>query len=76
MSQTRLGSLVEVTTNVSIGYVVALATQYVVFPMYGMEASFTDHLAIGALFTVVSIIRSYIVRRVFDNLGLFRKDRT
>lgn len=74
MSQTRLGSLVEVCTNVAIGYVVALMTQLVVFPLFDMHVSMGEHIMIGVLFTVVSIVRSYIVRRVFDNLGLFRKD--
>lgn len=73
MSQTRLGSWVEVTTNVVIGYVVALLTQALVFPMFGIHVPLSDHLMIGLFFLVVSIIRSYIVRRVFDNLGLFRK---
>lgn len=75
MSQTRLGSLVEVTTNVAIGYFVALATQLTVFPLFGMHVSLGENIAIGMIFTAVSITRSYIVRRVFDNLGLFRKDQ-
>lgn len=76
MSQTRLGSLVEVTTNIAIGYFVALATQLTVFPMFGMTLSLGDNVAIGAIFTVVSIVRSYVVRRVFNQLHLFNKDHT
>jgi len=73
MSQTKLGSWVEVTTNVAIGYSVALMTQLVVFPLFGIHIPIEDNLAIGALFTVVSIIRSYIVRRVFNRLRIFHR---
>jgi len=37
-----------------------------VFPMFGLQASLGDNLAIGAIFTVVSLVRSYALRRVFN----------
>jgi hypothetical protein len=66
MKQTRLMSFVESIVNVAIGYSVALATQILVFPLFGLEVQFRDNLAIGAIFTVVSIVRSYSVRRLFN----------
>ncbi|WP_242442657.1 hypothetical protein [Magnetospirillum sp. 15-1] len=59
-------SLVEAAANVVIGYGIAVATQVVVFPHFGLHASLSDNLAIGGVFTAVSIIRSYTLRRAFE----------
>ncbi len=64
--QTRFQSLIESVLNVVIGYGAALGTQLVVFPMMGIAIRFNDNLKIGAIFTVVSICRSYTVRRFFN----------
>ena len=66
MRQSRRMSLLESLTNVAIGYGVAVATQIAVFPLFGLEVSPSDNLAIGGLFTLVSIARSYAVRRLFE----------
>lgn len=68
MTQTRTMSAVESVANVAIGYGVAVATQAAVFPLFGIYASVGDHLAIGALFTLVSLARSYLLRRLFNRL--------
>ena len=66
MKQSRLMSAVESVTNVAVGFGVAVATQALVFPLFGIRASMGQHLAIGALFTIVSVIRSYALRRFFE----------
>lgn len=68
MSQSRRASLVEAVTNVAVGYGVAMATQAVVLPLFGLHASVAEHAAIAGIFTVVSIVRSYVLRRVFNRL--------
>ena len=62
-------SMVEAATSVCIGFVVAMATQAAVFPMFGIKAWAGQHAAIAAIFTVVSIVRSYAVRRLFVHIG-------
>jgi hypothetical protein len=64
--QTRLESLIESLFNVAIGYTVALASQLVIFPLFDVHLSLSSNLAIGAWFTLVSVIRSYVVRRWFN----------
>ena len=59
-------SLVEATANVVVGYVLAIATQIIVFPLFGLEAALGEHLAIGAVFVMVSLARSYLLRRLFE----------
>ena len=47
MTQSRRMSLIEAWTNVVVGYVLAIATQLAVFPLFGIEAALPEHLAIG-----------------------------
>lgn len=68
MSQSRRMSFVESCANVAIGYGVALASQLTIFPLFGIRVSLADNLLIGAFFTVVSIARSYAVRRLFNRM--------
>lgn len=66
MSQSRTQSLLESLANIAIGYIVALAGQFVVFPLVGVHASIGQNLTIGAAFTAISLARSYVLRRVFN----------
>jgi hypothetical protein len=68
MKQSRLMSLVESLANVLVGYGVAVATQMAVFPLFGLAVTVTENLLIGLIFTVVSIVRSYALRRGFEAL--------
>ena len=69
MGQRRVTSLVESVANVAVGFVVALVTQIAVFPLFGLAVSLGGNLQIAAIFTVVSIVRSYALRRAFNLLG-------
>ena len=66
MTQTRLGSLIEAGMNILIGYGVALVSQIVVFPWFGIHVPLSTNLWIGLWFTVISLVRSYIIRRWFN----------
>ena len=66
MQQSRLMSLVESTTNVVLGYVLAIATQIVVFPWFGIETGLGEHLTIGLAFVGVSLVRGFLLRRLFE----------
>lgn len=59
-------SFVEALTNVAVGYVIAVVTQIVVFPLFGLVTSFGETMAIGAVFTGISIVRSFTLRRLFE----------
>jgi len=64
-------SLVEAIANVAVGFLVALLTQIIVFPLFGLQVSLGDNLAIGGLFTIASIVRSYMLRRVFEAIRAY-----
>ena len=68
MKQTRWMSLVEAVANVLVGYGVAVATQWAVFPLFGLHATLQENLLIGLIFTAVSLVRSYVLRRAFEAL--------
>lgn len=66
MSQTKKQSLKETVISTFIGLAVSLITQIVVFPLYNLEVSFNQNIQITIIFTIVSIVRGYFVRRYFN----------
>ena len=68
MTQSRTMSAAESVANVAIGYGIALITHVVVFGALEIPVSLEQNLCIGVVFTVVSLIRSYLLRRFFNRL--------
>ena len=68
--QTRWQSFLEVVTNIVVGYALAVLTQIIVFPLFGLHASLGENLLIGGLFTCISLARSYVLRRLFNARGV------
>jgi hypothetical protein len=64
--QSRRMSLIEAIANVAVGFAVALLTQIIVFPVFDIEVTLGENAAIGALFTLASICRSFVLRRLFE----------
>ena len=58
--------LIESLMNIAIGYVVALLSQIVIFPMFDIHVPIATNIWIGLWFTVISLVRSYIIRRWFN----------
>lgn len=68
MCQPRLMSLVEAVTNVVVGFLIAVATQVVVFPILGLQATLGQNAKLALIFTAVSILRSFVLNRLFERL--------
>ena len=66
MTQSRRMSLIEAATNVIVGYALAVGLQIGVFPVFGIHIALGDKLAIGLAFTGVSLVRGYVLRRLFE----------
>lgn len=64
--QTKKQSLIESFINVLIGYLTALLSQLIIFPLFDINVTFQDNLLIGLYFTIISLLRSYLVRRYFN----------
>ncbi|MEQ9636561.1 MAG: hypothetical protein RLW68_10835 [Devosia marina] len=70
MNQSRTMSLVESLANVVVGYGVAVVTQILIFPKFGLHTTLSQNLQMGAVFTIVSIARSFALRRMFEALRM------
>ena len=66
MKQSRLMSLAESVANVIVGYGVAVVTQILIFPVFGLQPTLGQNLAMGGAFTIVSLARSFLLRRLFE----------
>ena len=66
MSQSRKASASEALANVALGYVLAVLTQILVFPLFNLDVTFGENLGIGLAFVGVSLLRSYVLRRLFE----------
>jgi len=68
MKQSRLMSLVEAIANVAVGYGIAVVSQILIFPVFGLHTTLAQNLQMGLVFTVVSLARSFALRRLFEAL--------
>jgi O-antigen/teichoic acid export membrane protein len=67
MSQSRKGSLVEALINVLIGFGINFAANLIFLPMFGMTTlTLATNFCLGLVYTVISIARSYAIRRWFN----------
>ena len=66
LRQSRLMSLIEAGTNVLVGFLLALLTQIAIFPLFSLAVSVADNLLISGIFTAVSVVRSFLLRRLFE----------
>jgi hypothetical protein len=66
MKQSRTMSLVEAIANVVVGYGVAVMAQMLVFPVFGLQTTLVQNLKLGGIFSLVSIARSFALRRIFE----------
>jgi len=66
MMQSKLSSFLEALVNTSIGYAISILTYQLVMPLLGFKTSWSDSVILVAVFSVISIVRNYIIRRAFS----------
>ena len=71
MKQSKVDSVLESITNIAIGSGIALLAQLIWFPIIGVEITFSENLLTTAFFTVVSFVRSYWIRRLFNGKSIY-----
>lgn len=72
MEQSKTMSFVEATTSSFIGFVVSVFANLLVLPLFGFDVKFYESLSITMIFTVVSVIRAFVIRRLFSSLNVKR----
>lgn len=68
MAQTKFGSFVESWANIIIGFSINWAANMIILPWFGFHLSGGTAFEIGCVFTVISLVRSYVLRRWFNGL--------
>lgn len=66
VGQSKKHSLLEAFLNVGAGWLISFCANLIVLPWFGFNVTPTDALGIGAVFTVIAIARSYLMRRLFN----------
>lgn len=66
MNQTKLGSFIEACINVLIGFTINFIANMLILPLIGFHITPGQNLFIGVLYTIISVARSYVVRRWFN----------
>ena len=67
--QTKKQSLIESVVNILIGYFTAVFSQLLIFPLFDINIPIQDNLLIGLYFTLISLARSYLIRRYFNKFS-------
>ena len=65
--QSKKQSFIESLTSTTIGIIIGIVLNLTILPIFGYPVSVVDSLWISVIFTVISIIRSYIIRRWFNS---------
>lgn len=63
--QTKKQSLIESIANTAVGFAISLASIFIILPALGIESTWSKNITITIYFTVISILRSYVIRRYF-----------
>jgi len=66
VNQTKLGSFIEAIINTMIGFAINYTANLCIFPLFGMHISLSDNLLLGMIYTVISVVRGYVIRRFFN----------
>lgn len=69
VDQSKKSSLTEALVNVAVGFVVSMISNIVLLRLYGIHVSLHTQFFLTTWFTVISISRSYLLRRFFNWRG-------
>ena len=76
MSQTKKGSFVEAALNTAIGWTINYVANLIILPMFGFNVTMVQAFWIGVIFTGISLVRSYVLRRFFNGLKWGNKNES
>jgi len=66
MTQTKIQSLIESITHTIIGLGTSIVIQLILYPLLSIPVTFSQNLIITSVFFIASIIRGYLIRRIFN----------
>jgi hypothetical protein len=68
-TQSKKHSIYESITNVVVGLVMSFIIQLILYPILNIEVSLNQNIFITFVFFVVSFIRGYVIRRIFNKIN-------
>lgn len=68
--QSKRGSIIEAVINTFIGFLITCAVAPLIYGSVGVSMSITKLTAVNLLFTLVSVLRNYIIRRIFNRTNI------
>jgi hypothetical protein len=66
--QTRWGSFLESWANIFVGFAINWTANMLILPAFGFHVTGAEAFHIGLIFTVISLVRSYVLRRIFNQI--------
>lgn len=67
--QTKLGSFIESWANIGIGFSINWIANLTILPLFGFAVTGGQAFGIGVIFTAISLVRSYLLRRTFTRIN-------
>ena len=65
--QSKKESFIETLTSVFAGWLIGVILNMLVLPLFDYNITVIDSLWVSLIFTVVSVIRGYVIRRFFNS---------
>ena len=66
MAQTKLLSFIESVTNTVVGFCINFTANLLILPLFGFDVKPSQAFLMGLIFTLISVVRGYIIRRLFN----------
>lgn len=66
-NQSKVDSVMESVTNIAIGFPLSLIVWHFLCIAMGIPMPLGDNILVTTVFTVVSLLRSYVLRRMFND---------
>lgn len=71
--QKKSHSILESIFNTIVGFGISMSANLIVLPWFGFKVSLKSAFGIGIIFTIISIIRSYLLRRLFNRIMIWNQ---
>ena len=68
MSQSKKHSILESSVNVISGLIISFMIQLFIFPFLGIPMTLGQNITLTLIFSFASLIRGYVLRRIFNKL--------
>ena len=65
--QSKRESMVETLTSVFAGWLIGVILNMTILPLFDYNITVVDSLWVSLIFTVISVVRGYVIRRAFNS---------